>query len=77
MGQIIAADLTSKDVDDGAQVASSLEQIAGPVASFTGDGACDQDDVHTEVCQRYPDAVVIALPRSSAVPSATAETAPT
>ncbi len=33
-GEIIAADLTNKDVDDGSQVGSLLEQIAGPVASF-------------------------------------------
>ena len=38
-GQIIAAELTSKDVDEGSQVGPLLEQIAGPVASFTGDGA--------------------------------------
>jgi hypothetical protein len=76
-GQIIAADLTSKDVDDGSQVGPLLEQIAGPVASFTGDGAYDRDDVYREVCQRHPDAAVIVPPRSSAVPSATAETAPT
>jgi hypothetical protein len=30
-GQIIAAELTSKDVDDGSQVGPLLEQIAGPV----------------------------------------------
>jgi hypothetical protein len=54
-----------------------LEQIAGPVASFTGDGAYDRDDVYREVCERHPDAVVIVPPRSSAVPSATAESAPT
>jgi hypothetical protein len=30
-----------------------------------------------EVCQRHPDATVIVPPRLSAVPSATAETAPT
>src|SRR5204863_4501531 len=76
-GQIIAAELTSKDVDDGSQVGPLLEQIAGPVASFTGDGAYDRDDVYSEVCQRHPDAAVIVPPRSSAVPSATAETAPT
>ena len=76
-GEIIAAELTSKDVDDGSQVGPLLEQIAGPVASFTGDGAYDRDDVYREVCQRHPDAAVIVPPRSSAVPSATAETAPT
>jgi len=76
-GEIIAAELTSKDVDDGSQVGCLLEQIAGPVASFTGDGAYDRDDVYGEVCQRHPDAAVIVPPRSSAVPSATADSAPT
>jgi hypothetical protein len=76
-GEFIAAELTSKDVDDGSQVGPLLEQIVGPVASFTGDGAYDRDDVYREVCQRHPDAAVIVPPRLSAVPSATAETAPT
>jgi hypothetical protein len=31
----MAAELTSKDVDDGSQVGPLLEQIAGPVAPFT------------------------------------------
>jgi len=76
-GRIIAAELTSKDVDDGSQVGRLLEQIAEPVASFTRDGAYDRDDVYRAVCQRHPEAAVIVPPRSSAVPSATAEIAPT
>src|SRR4029077_12032251 len=76
-GQIIAAELAGKDVDDGSQVGPLLEQIARPVASFTGHGAYDRDDVYREVCRRHPDAAVIVPPRLSAVPSATAETAPT
>jgi len=76
-GEIIAAGLTSKDVDDGSQVGPLLEQIVGPIASFTGDGAYDRDDVYRSVCQRHPAAAVIVPPRSSAAPSATAETAPT
>ena len=76
-GQIIAAALTSNDVDDGSQVGPLLEQIAGPVASFTGDGAYDRDDVYREICQRHPDAAVIVPPRSNAVPSATTKTPPT
>jgi hypothetical protein len=76
-GQIIAAELTGKDIDDGSQVGPLLEQIAGPVASFTGDGAYDRDDVYREVCQRYADAAVNVPPRSNAVPSAAAGTAPT
>jgi hypothetical protein len=67
-GQIIAAELTGKDVDDGSRVGPLLEQIAGPVASFTGDGTYDRDDVYRGVCQRHPDAAVIVPPRSSAVP---------
>ena len=76
-GQIIAAELTDNDVDDGSRVGPLFEQIAGPVASFTGDGAYDRDDVYREVGQRHPDAAVIVPPRSSAVPSATAQTVPT
>jgi len=61
-GEFIAAELTGKDVDDGSQVGPLLEQIAGPIASFTGDGAYDRDDVYREVCQRHPDAAVIVPP---------------
>lgn len=38
-GQIVAAELTTHDVDDGSQVAPLLDQIEGPVASLTGDGS--------------------------------------
>ena len=41
-GQILASELTSSDVDDGSQVGPLLDQIAGPLASFIGDGAYDQ-----------------------------------
>ena len=47
------------------------------MASFTGDGAYDRDDVYAGVAARHPDAEVIVPPRASAVPSETAETAPT
>ena len=39
------AELTSHDVDDGSQVGPLLDQMAGAVASVTGDGAFDQDGV--------------------------------
>ena len=54
-----------------------LDQVERPVASLTGDGAFDRDDVYGEVAARHPAASVIVPPRSSAVPSETAETAPT
>ncbi len=76
-GQIAAAALTTSDVDDASQVRALLDQVDGPVASFIADGAYDQDGVYGEVVARYPEASVIVPPRSSAVPSDTAETAPT
>jgi Transposase DDE domain len=76
-GEIIAADLTSNETDDGSQVGPLLDQVTRPVASFTGDGAFDRDDVYDEVAERHPEAAVIVPPRSSAVLSETAETAPT
>ena len=76
-GQIVAAEVTTNDVDDGSRVGPLLEQVMDPVASFTGDGAYDRDDVYGAVAGRYPEAAVVAPPRSTAVPSATAETAPT
>ncbi len=75
-GQIVAATLTTSDVDDASQVGPLLDQ-AGPLASFTADGAYDQDGVYVQVARSFPDAPVIVPPRSSAVPSDTAETAPT
>ena len=47
------------------------------MASFTGDGAYDQAGVYASVAERYPEAAIIIPPRSTAVPSATAETVPT
>jgi hypothetical protein len=76
-GEIIATTLTAHDADDGSQVGPLLDQGNRPVASFTGDGAFDRDDVYDEVAARHPDAPVIVPPRSNAVPSSAAETAPT
>ena len=60
-----------------AQVGPLLDQVDGPIASFTGDGGYDQEGVYSGVAARHPEAVVIVPPRSTAVPSDTAETAPT
>jgi hypothetical protein len=64
-------------LDDASQAGPSLDQVDGPVSSFTSGGAYDQDGVYGEVAARYPEASVIVPPRSSTVPSDTAETAPT
>ncbi len=76
-GRIVASDLTDRDADDGSRVGPLLDRIDGSVASFTGDGAYDRDDVYAEVAARHPEAAVVVPPRSGAVPSDTAETAPT
>ena len=75
-GRIVATRLTSPDADDGGQVGPLLEGV-GEVASFTGDGAYDRDDVYDAVAARHPHADVIVPARATAVPSATAQTAPT
>ncbi len=54
-----------------------LEQVEGPAAAFTGDGAHDCDDAYTEVTTQHLDAAVIVPPRASAVPSEAAGAAPT
>src|SRR3954449_4501000 len=76
-GRIVAATLTDRDEDDASQVGPLLDQVEDPVASFTADGAYDQESVYADVAERHPEAEVIVPPRSTAVPSESAETAPT
>jgi hypothetical protein len=76
-GQILASELTTSDGEDGSQVEPLLDQITTPLASFIGDGAYDQTNVYDTVAEHHPDADVIVPPRSTAVPSDTAESAPT
>src|SRR3954465_6268189 len=73
-GQIVAAELTTNDVDDGSQVGPLPGQVGGPAPSFTGAGGPDREGVYSGVAARHPEAAVIVPPRSSAVPSATTET---
>ena len=75
-GRIAAARLSTSDVDDASRVGALLDQ-AGPLASFTADGACDQGSIYVEVARRSPGTAVIVPPRSGAVPSDTAGTVPT
>ena len=76
-GRIVASALTDREADDGAQVGPLLDRIDGAVASFTGDGAYGRDDVYAEVAACHPEAAVVVPPRANAVPSDTAEAAPT
>ena len=61
-GKIVAATLTTKDVDDASQVGPLLEQVEGPVASFTADGGYDQDSVYDAVTERDPEPAIIVSP---------------
>jgi hypothetical protein len=76
-GEIVAIEVTGKDIDDAAMVDPLLRQIADPIASFSADGLYDQDRVSQAVTERDPDAAIIVPPRTGAVASATADTAPT
>src|SRR4051812_31598699 len=75
--QLFKSGLTDRDEDDAAQVGPLLDQVADPVASVTADGAYDQEGVYADVAERPPEAEVVVPPRSTAVPSESAETAPT
>jgi hypothetical protein len=76
-GRIEAVELTGHEADDGSRVGPLLDQVTDPLASFTGDGAYDREDVYGAVAERHPEAAVVVPPRSGAVPSEAAETAPT
>jgi Transposase DDE domain len=76
-GEIVAVEVTKKEIDDGAVVDALLDQIADPIASFTADGDYDQDRVYPAVTEHHPDAAVIVPSRAGAVLTASAETAPT
>jgi Transposase DDE domain len=76
-GRIEAVELTTQDADDASRVGPLLDQVDGPIASLTGDGAYDRADVYGAVAERHPEAAVVVPPRRDAVPSAAAETAPT
>ena len=65
-GRIVAAALTSREVDDGAQAGPLLDQVAGTLASFTGDGGYDQERIYASVAARHPEAAVIVPPRATA-----------
>jgi IS5 family transposase len=59
-GEIVAIELTEKDVDDAARTRALLDQITDPVASFTADGAYDQDRVYDAVAECHANAAVQA-----------------
>jgi hypothetical protein len=57
-GEIVAVEVTRKDVDDAAMADALLGQIADPIASFIAEGACKpvgflcQEDARASCCVR-------------------------
>jgi hypothetical protein len=76
-GQILACELTDKDVGDPSRVGALLDQITGDIGSVTADGAYDGEPVYRAVADRAPEAAVVIPPRATARPSTQAGQAPT
>jgi hypothetical protein len=76
-GTIVASTLTSKEVDDAAELGPLLDQVEEPLAAVIADGAYDQDRVYDAVAEHSAEAAVVVPPRATAVLSASAETDPT
>jgi transposase len=76
-GEILASELTTTEEGDASLVDPLLDQIDRPLASLTADGAYDGEPTYRCVADYTPDTAVIIPPRSTAVPSPTANTDPT
>ena len=75
-GVILASELTSNEEGDASLVNPLLDQIARPIGTVLADGANDGEPVSRAVAANSPAAEVIIPPRSTAVPSDTAGSAP-
>ena len=70
-GEIVASDLTDKDVDDASHVGPMLDQLSLAPTSFIGDGAYDRGAVSELLARRNPDMSVLVPPCKGAVPDRT------
>ena len=61
-GEIVASDLTDKDVDDASHVGPMLDQLSLAPTSFIGDGAYDRGAVSELLARRNPDMSVLVPP---------------
>ena len=59
----MAATLTDRAVNDAAQVRPLLDQVTGPMVTFSGDGAYYRTGVYAAVQERRPEAAVVVPPR--------------
>ena len=75
-GAIPASELTGTDEGDTSLVGPLLDQIVRPIGTVLADGADDGEPAYRAGAARAADAPVIIPPRSTAVPSDTAEAPP-
>ncbi|CAO3437737.1 hypothetical protein [Azospirillum endophyticum] len=75
-GVILASELTGNEEGDASLVGPLLDQIARPIGTVLADGAYDGEPVYRTVAAHSPVAKVVIPPRSTAVPSDTAGSAP-
>lgn len=66
-GEIVAHTLTDQDAGDVSQVAPLLDQIGGPIAQFTADGAYDGKPTYDAVIDHSAAAAIVIPPRANAV----------
>jgi Transposase DDE domain len=68
-GEILASELTTKEMGDLSMVGPLLEQIQCPLLSVMADGAYDAEPVYRTIAARQPDSppAVIIPPRATAV----------
>jgi hypothetical protein len=76
-GEIVAFDLTDKDVDDASHVPTLLDQLTQAPATFMADGAYDRAATYDAILARNPSARFIVPPCKGAVPGPTATISPT
>jgi Transposase DDE domain len=76
-GEIVAFDLTEKDVDDASHVQAFLDQLSEAPASFTADGVYDRSAALDAVLARNSNARFIVPPCKGAVLGPTVATSPT
>lgn len=76
-GRIVASSLTSKEIDDAAELGALLDQVDDPLAVVVADGAYDQDRVYDDVAKHSAEAAVVVPPRATAVLSPSTQTDPT
>lgn len=62
-GMIVAQTLTDQDVDDPSQVGPLLDQIGGPIARVTADGAYDGAPTYQTIAAHSGDIAVVIPPR--------------